>query len=142
MTAPIAPVLNRIAAIESRLRRVLPVGHHANAVFSTEFDAAYSLADATYAPPAGAVRATATASTTASPGVSWTGIGSSGWVYPSGSAHSSLPTTPVDTTGPVGGPGATAGGSVPVGTPFAAAFESAAARHGVPARLLAAVGWV
>lgn len=32
--------------------------------------------------------------------------------------------------------------AVPSGTPFAAEFELAAARHGVPARLLAAVGWV
>lgn len=33
-------------------------------------------------------------------------------------------------------------GRVAPGTPFAQEFEAAAARHGVPARLLAAVGWV
>ncbi len=32
--------------------------------------------------------------------------------------------------------------TVPSGTPFAAEFESAGVRHGVPAGLLAAVGWV
>ncbi|MDJ0767461.1 MAG: lytic transglycosylase domain-containing protein [Ilumatobacter sp.] len=33
-------------------------------------------------------------------------------------------------------------GAVPPGTPFGIHFETAAARHGVPADLLAAVGWV
>jgi peptidoglycan DL-endopeptidase CwlO len=34
------------------------------------------------------------------------------------------------------------GGAVALGTPFAQTFEAAGARHGVPPRLLAAVGWV
>lgn len=34
------------------------------------------------------------------------------------------------------------GGSVTAGTPFAQEFEAAGARHGVPPKLLAAVGWV
>jgi soluble lytic murein transglycosylase-like protein len=36
----------------------------------------------------------------------------------------------------------TAGGGVPAGTPYADVYADAAARHGIPADLLAAVGWV
>lgn len=51
-----------------------------------------------------------------------------------------LPNGQIVATSAPGAPGLA--GAVSAGTPFAQEFESAGARHGVPPRLLAAVGWV
>lgn len=142
MSGSLAPVLSRIAEIETRISGAPPVS--ALDTTSTEsspaagFDAAYDAALAEYP--------TATAGT-------WTGVGSQGWVIPGEQGATAAgylaPVTGAGAAigaygsyGAYGAVGPVAGGSVPPDTPFAAHFEAAAARHGVPARLLAAVGWV
>lgn len=157
MTIALAPVLGRIAEIESRFRAAPPLGQFPAAGPNTNFEAAYATATASLAAPLGegvpdahasgpGAYGAASLSTAAMP--AWSGIGSSGWVYPNGAPAVGATAggfPPADLGGslsPVGGVGAAPTGSVPAGTPFGAEFEAAGARHGVPPRLLAAVGWV
>lgn len=119
MTGSLAPVLGRIAKIETRIYGAPPqsVLDTAPTAAAAGFDAAYTAATAELPSADTAV---------------WTGVGSSGWVYPGERGVAS----PMPASIPAGG------ATVPPSTPFAAQFEAAGARHGVPAQLLAAVGWV
>jgi len=128
VTGALAPVLGRITEIAARFGGgVIPGPLDATpsaANSAVPFDAAYDLASAELS----------LVGSTGQAGVGWTGVGSSGWVVPgAGGGVPSLSPSPYL---------AVAAGSVPADTPFANQFEAAAARHGVPPKLLAAVGWV
>ncbi len=135
----IAPVLARIASIDSRFGRPNPVQNQAlGGPFTTEQSSEQGLPGAKF-PAFDDALAAAEAVLSPTPG-SFGRPGDSGVTF-IGERPGAMPGTAIGTA--ASAPDAATGSSgVPPGTPFAQEFATASGQHGVPGGLLAAVGWV
>ncbi|MFN3255988.1 MAG: lytic transglycosylase domain-containing protein [Ilumatobacter sp.] len=159
--SPVAGIMARIATIESRFGvepPSTPLDQPAStpgvvaSSASSEFDAVLDTAMAA-ALRTGPIGSVAVPWSSLPGGAAWSGASASS-VRTGAATPSWGPTASVTEATPAGSPGLVVPSSGPValesldarpvapGTPFAELFDAAGARHGVPPRLLASIGWV